>query len=161
MFVKVSDGYKKTLLWALDNGKKIVIAAVGLFLLSFVLLGMVGGEFFPYTDRGYVTISVTMPSQSTLEETEEMISRVNDIVKAHPEVESVLYTVGGETTGVNEGELVVKLVPLSDRDIIAKDFVNAIRPEFASIPSAKIVVGEAESGGGGLGKGYHGRGIGS
>jgi len=27
---------------------------------------MVGGEFFPYTDRGYVTISVTMPSQSTL-----------------------------------------------------------------------------------------------
>ncbi len=90
-----------------------------------------------------------MPSQSTLEETEEMISRVNDIVKAHPEVESVLYTVGGETTGVNEGELVVKLVPLSDRDIIAKDFVNAIRPEFASIPSAKIVVGEAESGGGG------------
>jgi hydrophobic/amphiphilic exporter-1 (mainly G- bacteria), HAE1 family len=149
MFVKVTDGYKTALLWALDNGKKVAIATVAIFLLSFVLLAMVGGEFFPYTDRGYVNIAVTMPAQSTIEDTEDVMSRISDIVKAHPEVVSVLSTVGGETTGVNEGTLVAKLVPLADRDMTGKEFVNIIRPEFASIPSAKIVVGEDQTGGGG------------
>ena len=35
---------------------------------------MVGGEFFPYTDQGYVNILVTMPAQSTIEETEEVMA---------------------------------------------------------------------------------------
>jgi len=87
------------------------------------------------------------------------MGRVYDIVKSHPEVESVLYTVGGETTGVNEANWSSSSYPLR-QDLIAKDFVNAIRPEFASIPRPRSLSARS-SPGRGLGKEYHGRGIGS
>lgn len=150
MFVKLNEGYRTALVWALDNPKRVVLSAGGLFIVAFFLLGLVGGEFTPYTDQGYISIQVTMPSQSTIEETERVMSQIDEIVKDHPEIATTFSTVGGETKGVNEGELILKLVPLSDRDIVANKFVNVLRPELAAIPSAKIIV--AESSGRGMGE---------
>jgi len=146
-FKKINDAFGTALLWSLSNGKKIVFVSVGLFFFSFVLLSMVGGEFTPYSDQGYVSISVTMPAQSTIEETEDVVNKIYTIVKTHPEVASIFTTVGGETEGVNEGELILKLVPLSERDMVANDFANALRPELASIPSAKLVIVETSASG--------------
>ncbi len=139
-FEKINMSYKRALLWCLDNGKKTALAAGVLFILSFFLLSLVGGEFTPYTDQGYVSVLVAMPPQSTIEETEEVMARIRDIAVQHPEVVSAFTSIGGENRGINEGELILKLVPLSDRDMITRDFVNTIRPEFSSIPSAEIFV---------------------
>jgi HAE1 family hydrophobic/amphiphilic exporter-1 len=86
-----------------------------------------------------------MPSQTTLEETERVMTEIAAIVKKHPEVESTFISIGGTNMGINEGQLIVKLVPLSDRDLTSREFVNVIRPELASIPSADITLSENTS----------------
>jgi hydrophobic/amphiphilic exporter-1 (mainly G- bacteria), HAE1 family len=134
--------YGKGLVSCLNHPKRTVLGALGLFLLSFVLLFLVGGEFTPYTDQGYVLVTVTMPSQTTLEETEHAMTEITGIMKKHPEIESTFTAVGGQNKGINEGQLTIKLVPLAERNMVAKDFVNVVRPELASIPSADITISE-------------------
>jgi HAE1 family hydrophobic/amphiphilic exporter-1 len=144
-YESVKSSYGRGLVWCLDNPKQTVLAVLGLFFLSFVLLFLVGGEFTPYTDQGYVVVEATMPSQATLEETEQTMAKIAEIAKKHPEIESTFISVGGENKGINEGQLIIKMTPLSDRDMTGKEFVNVIRPEFASVPSADIILSENTS----------------
>jgi hydrophobic/amphiphilic exporter-1 (mainly G- bacteria), HAE1 family len=149
VYESVKSAYGRGLDWCLDHPRKTVLGAVGLFLFSFVLLFLVGGEFTPYSDQGYMTVEATLPSQTTIEETEHVMSEIAAVVEKHPEVESTFISIGGENKGINEGELTIKMVPLSDRDLTTREFVNVIRPEFSSIPSADIVVSESSSFSGG------------
>ncbi len=145
-FEKVSAAYKRGLLWCLGNRIKVLAATGVLFLLSFVLLSLVGGEFTPYSDQGYISVDVTMPSQATLDDTERVMEEIARIARAHPEVVTLSTTVGGQNKGINEGELIIQLVPLADRDMITSNFVNVLRPELAGIPGADIVIMETSSG---------------
>ena len=144
----VVNGYRSVLTWCLDNPMKTVLSTLGVFILSFVLLAMVGGEFFPYNDRGYISVKVEMPPGTRIEETSTVMDEIYGIVEEFEVVETVFITVGGEQRGVNEGELIIKLVDISDRDILSKDFVNIIRPKLAVIPAADISIKELSEGAG-------------
>ncbi|MBN1573684.1 MAG: efflux RND transporter permease subunit [Deltaproteobacteria bacterium] len=139
--------YRSSLNWCLKNKKKAVMATVGILFFSFFLIALVGGEFFPYSDRGYLSINVELPPGVRIEETEEVIGEISGIVGKYEEIETLFSTVGGENKGVNEGQLILRLVDISERDILTKDFVNKIRYDLANIPGADIGIME-ESGGG-------------
>jgi HAE1 family hydrophobic/amphiphilic exporter-1 len=145
-YEKVAGSYRKALIWCLGHPKMAAGSAAGLFLFSFLLLSMVGGEFTPYTDQGYVSVNITMPSQARLADTEQVMDEIAAIARTRPEVATLFTVVGGENKGINEGELIIKLVPLADRDMITSDFVNLLRPELSGIPVADIVISETSSG---------------
>jgi hydrophobic/amphiphilic exporter-1 (mainly G- bacteria), HAE1 family len=144
-YESVKSAYGKGLVWCLDHPKRTALAVLGLFFLSFVMLFMVGGEFTPYSDQGYMSVDVTLPSRTNLEDTERVMAEIAVIAEKHPEIESTFISIGGENKGINEGQLTIKMVPLSDRDMTTREFVNVIRPELASIPSADIIVSESSS----------------
>ncbi len=148
-YQKIVDGYRSALTWCLGNPKKTILGTFMLFAFSLFLLGMVGGEFFPSSDQGYLSINVELPPGSTLDETEAVMDEVSSICEKYDEVETLFVVVGGENRGVNEGELIMKLVDISKRNILTSDFVNAIRPDMAVIPSANIKIMESQQGPGG------------
>ena len=114
----------------------VVIFFAGLYLFSFV-----GGEFFPESDNGYIQVILNLPAGTTLDQTHDMLVEVEDIVRADvPETKSILMTVGGENKGVEDGELMIRLAPLSERNRDVFQIMNELRESLAVLPAADIGV---------------------
>jgi len=142
----LSSNYRSAVDWCLDHRPHTIITVIVIFFFSLFLLSLVGGEFTPASDEGYVSVQVTMPPGTPIEQTEDILNDIEAIVLTHEEVETVFITVGEGNAGVNEGEIIIGLVDLSDRKLLTTDFINLIRPELAVIPEAEIGVYEKSQG---------------
>ena len=92
------------------------------------LFGFGGGEFFPESDNSYVHVVLNFPAGTTLEQTDALVTEVEAIVRREaPEIESILATVGGESKGVEDGDLVIRLTPVGERDRDIFEIMNRLR----------------------------------
>ena len=62
------DFYTKNLDWALKHRKIVIFSALGLFILSIIILANLGGDFIPKNDMGFISIAVDRSSGTSLEE---------------------------------------------------------------------------------------------
>jgi len=119
-----------------------------LFMLAFVLIGRLGGEFLPAIDDGRLMVKVRMPAGTSVVETDRVLTRIEDLIGDDPLIESRFTLVGGQVRGLNtfeiatEGELDIQLVPRADRDLSTSDYVEKLKPVVAKagIPGAKAMV---------------------
>ncbi len=109
--------------------KPRLILNAALFGLAFPIAAIAGfyygqwkGEavfkfaFFPPSDSGSVGVSLVLPPGTTLEKTQDVVRRVEDTVRKHPDVKYVLSDVGergggwsGSETGTNYGQVRITL----------------------------------------------------
>lgn len=91
--------YQASLKWAL--GHKAVVAVLTLALLggSLLTFGHIGGEFIPTMDQGELSVTLTLPTDSTVAETEVAATAVLDYLLTRSEVESVSTSIGGARGG--------------------------------------------------------------
>jgi HAE1 family hydrophobic/amphiphilic exporter-1 len=138
-YLKVEDGYRKSLVWAITHRIRTGALVAGIFVGSLMLFRVIGGEFMPQTDDGFLTVQVELPAGTPLERTRGLLDEVMDIVRREvPEQRSMLATVGGENQGVEDGQIVVRLVPLEERERGLMQVINELRPTLAGIPAAEI-----------------------
>ncbi len=97
-------GYTKALRGALRfNGW--VLAATALFFLSIVpAFSRLGFTFSPKQDSSSAQIRLTLPSGTTLEETDRMARRAEVYLRTRPEVKKIATTVG-TTSGFQSGSV--------------------------------------------------------
>lgn len=143
------DDYGRMLAWGMRHRWVFVVASLVIFVGGLSLFGLLGSELMPKGDQGIVTIGVELPVGSSLTETqsvlEEMDRRLRKVV---PEIETISLTVGGQSKGVEEGTAVIDVGDAENRARSITEIVNAIRPEFAQIPSAEFTftIGEERGG---------------
>lgn len=119
---KIHVFYEKTLGYALDQSRSVILMAVGLLVLTFALMLIVPKGFFPVQDVGLlVGITEADPSigfESMQERQQALAARVLD----DPAVESLTSHVGidGTNTTLNEGRLLITLKPYESRDVATK-----------------------------------------
>ena len=158
----LDEKYRRLLQWSLGRKKTVLLITVGTLVLSIALLPLVGVEFIPTVDEGLMSVSVELPHGSTLERTEEVITRVTEIVEAQPETDTIMTTVGsqlGQSSGFMSGEgqseygrLDVLLVDKNERKRSTMEVVEAVREEVNKIPGAEFGVAASDPlmpGGGG------------
>ncbi|MFV0573640.1 MAG: CusA/CzcA family heavy metal efflux RND transporter [Xanthomarina gelatinilytica] len=91
----VENKYQPLLEKALLKGKWIVGIAVGLFALAVFMFTRMGGEFIPQLDEGDIAFHALLKPGSSLTETIETTTKVEQIVKAKfPEVEKIVSRIG-------------------------------------------------------------------
>jgi HAE1 family hydrophobic/amphiphilic exporter-1 len=73
--------YERWVRRALDRPWTTVLAFLGCFFLSFLLLPFMGLSFFPRTDAGQFVINVKAPTGTRIELTNDYIKQVEDIVR--------------------------------------------------------------------------------
>ncbi len=83
------------------------------------LFPLVGKEFMPKLEEGNFWIRATLPTSISLEQSVRYVGRMRDIVRAHPEVVSVVSQVGRpddgtDVSGFNNVELFAPLRPFGD-----------------------------------------------
>jgi HAE1 family hydrophobic/amphiphilic exporter-1 len=140
-FRGVEAGYRRALRWSLDHRWRTSLLVLGIFAVGLWLFGFVGGEFFPESDDGYLQVIVNLPAGTPLAQTHATMSEIEGIVRREvPEAESILLTLGGEGKGVEDGELVVRLAPLDQRERGIFTIMGSLRESLAVIPAADIGV---------------------
>ncbi len=80
-FERMLDTYDRWVHRVLDRPKEVILAFIGVFLLSLLLYPLVGVSFFPRTDAGQFVINVKAPTGTRLELTESYVKKVEDIVR--------------------------------------------------------------------------------
>ncbi|HXY51886.1 MAG TPA: efflux RND transporter permease subunit [Terriglobales bacterium] len=86
-FNKVLDFYEYWVRRALRRPGLTVAVLGGVFLASLAIYPLLGLAFFPQTDAGQFTINLKVPTGTRIENTEQYVSRVEDLIRheIHPQ----------------------------------------------------------------------------
>lgn len=137
-FNKIESHYGRLLAWALHHRKTVLVSTFGLFVVSLMLVRVIGVEFMPQADEGEVRINMEMAVGTRLEVLDTAVRTVESIVaKEVPEAESVLSSVGGggyRSSGGHTATIQVRLVPQARRSRSSEEVANDLRGKLAGLP---------------------------
>ncbi|MDR7420475.1 MAG: efflux RND transporter permease subunit [Armatimonadota bacterium] len=95
-FVAVEDGFRRVLTAVMRRPALIVLPAIGVMLLAWSAIPLIGQETFPQTDEREFFVIMQMPRGTALEVTDRTARRVEQILAEEtPGVERVATFVGG------------------------------------------------------------------
>lgn len=145
---RFSNFYQKLLKWALVNKAKVGLATAGLFLVSllFPVLGLIGNEFMPQSDRGEFSVSIELAPGTSIEQNNQATLGIERILAQMPEIEKVFTGVGAQAMGSlslssnNLTQLNVTLVPKNKRKKSTADVGEEIKSRLKEIPGLKVYV---------------------
>ncbi len=137
---RVEAEYRQGLAWALGHRRYVLAGATLLFFFGLFLFRFLGGEFIPTVDQGRLTVQLELPAGTSLDRTERVAAQIERIVRRQPEVHAVTIQIGGEQLGVEDAMVNVYLVDADRRQRGPDEIINALRPDLAMIPDARIAL---------------------
>ena len=132
--------YGSILEWALVNRKKVIAIALVSFFASFAVVPLVGTEFVPETDEGFLSLRLNTPVGSSLEYTDRKVQQVEEMLKGFPEVVLAMTTIGTQE-GRNYARINLKLTERGNRKRSQKEIERAIRAALKPIPGLEPAFG--------------------
>ncbi len=152
--------YKKVLAFCLRRRKLTFLVVVIFIVLTTLSLGFIGMEFMPATDEGIVSINVSMPKGTLMEETEATAFKVVDTIQDYPEVDNTTIQIGGGgmggARGTDSASITVNLLSKSERTRSSIDVASAMEKDLKNIAGAEITAASSSNsmgrfgGGGGV-----------
>ncbi|KJS12079.1 MAG: multidrug ABC transporter [Peptococcaceae bacterium BRH_c8a] len=155
-FNKLDVRYRALLQTALKRRKLTMLVVTVIFVLSLFAIPLLGMEFMPGTDQGYVNIAVEMPKGTALDETDLVVTDIEGILENMPGIQSISTDVGsgGSMFGggdANQAQIILKLVEQSQRDMSSEELASQLSTKLPNIPGVDINVTAMEQGMGGGG----------
>ena len=141
---KLKDLYGKALNGALAHKNMVLGCTIGLFLVALGMFFTLGRSFLPPFNEGSFTINVSSLPGISLEESDEMGRRAEELLMQVPEIQTVARKTGRaeldeHALGVNVSEIEAPFV-LKDR---SRDAVmNDVREKLSTISGANIEIGQ-------------------
>jgi HAE1 family hydrophobic/amphiphilic exporter-1 len=146
----LAEGYQSILRWSLAHRLATVGLAVLVFVISIVMVPLLGTEFVPKADFSETSLNFYTPVGSSLEATEAKARQVEAIVREFPEVRYTLTTINtGNAAGKMYASLYVRMVDRKDRNISVDDMAARLRERLRQVPGITVThVGLLDSVGG-------------
>ena len=144
LFIQFKSFYEASLV-ASQNKPKIVYSVTVIFIMiSILLFQFLPKELAPSEDRGIFIVSVNAPEGSSLDYTNSMVKKVEDVLGEYVdkgEIKTVFAIVApgfsGEPGNVNSAFIFASLTPWEDRRH-QREIVREIFPKLISMPGAMI-----------------------
>ena len=143
-FDGLHGSYERILAWSLRHRLAVLGMATAAFLVSFPILGILGGDFMPDFNRGEYQIAFKATPGATLRETGERARAMVERLKTIPDVEYTYTTVGEAGTTyrpVTEGSTYVKLKPGSGKSF--SEVLSEARTAILGVPGLTYGLFEA------------------
>ena len=137
--------YHPALRGALKHPWPVVGTAVAALVAAVALLPLVGADFLPPWDEGALLVKVLTPPGTALTETDRIARAVARAAFTAPDVEEIIVRSGRadaseDVEGVNNVEMLVRLVPFERRTTRAAAIKRVIRARAAGMPGARVSV---------------------
>jgi HAE1 family hydrophobic/amphiphilic exporter-1 len=108
---RLAEFYQRILRWSLAHKLATLALATGVFVVSVLMVPLLGTEFVPKADYSETTINFYTPVGSSLEATEAKARQVEALVRELPEVRYTLTTINtGSAQGKMYASVYVRLV---------------------------------------------------
>ena len=130
--------YERTLRIALEHKWVLAVFSAVLIAVTYVCYTNTGSDLLPEMDEGGFIVDYIMPAGSSLAETNRVVTHIEQILRATPEVESTSRRTGlqlglAQVTEANTGDISVKLKKNRKRsglDVIAevRDKIKTAEP---------------------------------
>ncbi|MCX6573984.1 MAG: efflux RND transporter permease subunit [Candidatus Aminicenantes bacterium] len=150
-FAKAKALYRKWLDKALHHRRWVLGGALLALLASLAIVPFLGTEFMPAQDRDMIMLKVRMPVGTALDETNRVVSMVENIMANTPEITMISAQIGSQSeqdasdaastfsnTGTHEGLLWVGLVKRDKRKFSDKEILEQIRKKLPSLRGVKF-----------------------
>ena len=126
---------------------RVIGMVVLIFIGSVMLTRFVGNEFSPSTDANEISITARAPMGATFEKSEAIAKQIEQRLVQFPEVKSTTVKIGDQ--GLQNIDVTIELVDVSERSISDKKMAQKILPAISDIPDVEIQIkaGEALSSG--------------
>ncbi|MEY2780399.1 MAG: hypothetical protein RL307_103 [Pseudomonadota bacterium] len=112
----LGDIYQHLLGWSLHHRLTTVLIAVGVFVLSIVMVPLLGTEFVPKADFSETYVKFSTPVGSSLEQTEAKAKQVESVLREIPELRDSLTTINtAGSLGKNKASIYVRLIDRKNR----------------------------------------------
>jgi len=143
----LTDYYGKAIRRALQHRKKTIVVCLIVFIISGVLVGVVGMEFMPASDEAAFSIQVDTPYGTSLEEKDRIVQQIESYILTIPELEHCSMNIGVTSAffGSQSSTVGVMLVPKQDRNRSIWEIIEDVRREFSTLPGAEISIIETSS----------------
>jgi HAE1 family hydrophobic/amphiphilic exporter-1 len=138
--------YRGVIAWALDHRGRVLLLAGGAFFAAVMLMavGLVGGGFFPATDRSEINVTIQTPVGSSIAYTRAKGEEIDHYLRSLPEVAYTYFTIGGGMQRtVTDGTIYVRLKPRAERSVSQADFQIALRRVFPAFKGVKTGIMDA------------------
>ena len=140
-FERLAGLYARALKSGLKRPALVLASAAVLFVVAFLVLKNLPGEFVPSQDQSRFLVRLQTAVGSDINETDKLFRRAEALMNARPEVERYFAVVGGFGGGqVNSGVLFVTLVPPRHRELSQQEFAGVVRKDLNGIPGLRAVV---------------------
>jgi hydrophobe/amphiphile efflux-1 (HAE1) family protein len=137
-FEKLNAKYGRALKWSLLHRKTVVFGSIAIFIFSFMLMGLLGTQFFPETDQNEFTVTVNAAPGSSIEQTSYICSRIENELNKRNEIVTILTTIGSGNDPITKANILAKLVHKKERKLSDKEIITQLRSQFKDIPGAEI-----------------------
>jgi len=134
-FRRIVDFHERWLRRALAKPMWLAALSLMLIVVTYVCYRYSGSDLMPEMDEGGFTLDYWTPAGSSLAETNRMVTAIEQILNATPEVESSSRRTGMElglaaVTEANRGDILVKLK--KDRSRSIDDVIEEVRAKVAT-----------------------------
>ena len=135
-FDYVYDVYARTISWALDHRKLMLLGLLMTIVLNVYLYRIVPKGFFPQQDTGRIMGFIQADQSVSFNTMKDKLSKFISIIQDDPAVDMVSGFTGGSQR--NSGMIFISLKPLSERDLSADEVINRLRPKLGREPGAGL-----------------------
>ena len=130
----VDERYKKALHFSLAHRPTVIVGALASVVAAVMIYPLLSTELLPQTDEGEVNVNAELPVGTRVERTEEVMLRLEEMVKQHvPEATTIITSGGGSRRlggggNSNRGQINIRLVPRENGADQRRDFAGAAAP---------------------------------
>ena len=141
---RLQGWYRRMLLRLREMRSLVIGVSLGSLALTFSLVPLLGSEFLPKLDEGNIWLTISMPPQTSLQQTKEIEQSIRAALVNYPEVRQLVTQVGRpddgtDPKGPNNLEVLAELHPrakwrFADKTALVEDMRKKLR-ELPGIPT--------------------------
>lgn len=142
--VWLKQHYSKALNWVLGHKRPVLGGTLGLFALALVVFAFLGHSFLPPFNEGSFTINVSSLPGISLEESDKIGRKAEELLLSVPEIKTVARKTGRaeldeHALGVNVSEIEAPF-ELADRS--HEEVLDEVRDKLSVLVGANIEIGQ-------------------
>ncbi|MGQ9819798.1 MAG: efflux RND transporter permease subunit [Candidatus Kapaibacteriales bacterium] len=143
--------YRELLTKVIDKKSRsalIVFFTFLFFIITIIFLTpRIGFEFIPAVDNSEIILEIELPNSSNLESTSKKVNEIENIIRKHREVVSILTDIGKKdklNTGSNLAIMDIKLCEPFERDKTLDQMITILKNELDQVTNVKLNVKRKE-----------------
>ena len=141
----VDERYRKALHLSLAHRPTVIVGALASVVAAVLIFPLLSTELLPQTDEGEVNVNAELAVGTRVERTEEVMLRLEEMVKQYvPEATTIITSGGGFAGGfggggtTNRGQINIRLVPREERQRTNDQIAQELRRQLAGLPGVIV-----------------------